>query len=522
MSLLLLYSALLADLSTPLSSLNRCGPYSLQCCLWELGCKDSALKVDKLLPADGNKSSLLDLAGAISELGLSTSSVRWHGNPPNFKRGKVASILPIALADGRRHFVAGLECRDAWFLCVDFPNEGIWITTEELRQVYGWDGTSLLLAQDPQALKRLTAPLIVARLQSVLIFFAIVTVLLTMALQLRSIRHAPPRAVRRVGITLVEVLVVLGIVTVLMGLLLPAVQSAREAARRTQCQSNLRQLGVAMHNYIDIHSRIPGIMQQTVIRMSPTAPPLLLDRNLSPQAQLLPFLDHAAIAQQINLAETGNGSGDEPPVSSLNAKIMNHSIRVFECPSDTVSQGGLSYRMCAGSTPSWHQERRSNGDSALKGIAYNYQGLQISRITDGFSNTIAFSERVVGDRDVSRYDPWRDRAIVELGRGSFPSDVAADCERIPIPSTSHHSFDGATWLLTDWRYTLYNHVLPPNSRIPDCGTSFGKAVAARSYHTSGVNVLFVDGSSRFVHEQIDLELWRALSSIDGDETIPEF
>ena len=136
----------------------------------------------------------------------------------------------------------------------------------------------------------------------------------------------------------------------------------------------------------------------------------------------------------------------------------------------------------------------------------------------------AFAERVVGDRNLDRYDPWRDRATIpEAGMGGVtPDDMASACQMVPVLPVTHYSHDGSTWLLTSFPQTLYNHVLPPNSRIPDCHAYPGYAITARSHHHGGANVLMVDGSVRLVSDSVDLAIWRALASVTGGETISDF
>jgi prepilin-type N-terminal cleavage/methylation domain-containing protein/prepilin-type processing-associated H-X9-DG protein len=339
--------------------------------------------------------------------------------------------------------------------------------------------------------------------------------------------RASKRRRGRCGFTLIEVLVVLGIIALLVSLLLPAVQWAREAARRASCKSHLRQIGLALHNYFDVHQFVPPSTQMYVLGppFEASGEPRILWRNISPHAQLLPYLGQQVLWERIDLSETGEGTIGQPPYSLVNAELLNERVAVFECPSDAVPAGGTSYRICSGSSP-LHVERRWGSDPltwGLDGIGYHYAGIPLSRIRDGMSHTAAFSERVVGDRNPEVYNPWRDLAHLPESHyvGTKPDAMAAACARMTEPPESHNSYTGSCWLLTDWLFTLYNHVLEPNSRTPDCVIG-GFAMTARSMHPGGVNLLLADGSTRFVSSSIDRQLWRAVASISGGESVGDF
>ncbi|MBX3443165.1 MAG: DUF1559 domain-containing protein [Planctomyces sp.] len=328
------------------------------------------------------------------------------------------------------------------------------------------------------------------------------------------------RRFSRRGFTLIELLVSMSVLAILLALTLPAVQRAREASRRTSCRNNLRQIGLALQNYYDVHSRVPCVIEQTIIEMTP-GQRHLLDRNLSPQAQLLPQLELAALWNRIDLAENGDGARFMPPHSTLNRDLLTTRVGVFSCPSDSVHDGGNSYRMCRGSSPGRH-EMRDGGELALLGMARTFQGISLSQVTDGLSQTACFSERVIGDRNPNRYSPWRDRAILPFESEPYPSDMAKSCAQTPANPDTENSFDGSTWLLSDYSQTLYNHVLGPNSATPDCRDKSGMAVTARSQHVGGAHVLMGDGAVRFVNAGIDIAIWRAIATINGGETVGDF
>ncbi len=501
---------------------NRCGPYSLACCLHSVGGWEYANRVDELLPHDGQPTSLHQLEIIARQLGMATRAVRYSGMIPDFDRGSAPCVIPVQSSRQRKHFVSILEVRDQQSLLLDFPRAAQWVTPHELRTQWSWDGTALHVGRSEATLNN-----VVDHRDGRWWIYGVcgaITGAIVLGARCFPRQFSVHRGVPRAGFTILELFVVLAIIGILMALLLPAVQSARESARKASCVNHLKQLGLALHGYSENYGRTPPALQRTVINLGTlTAPQMvMLPRNLSPQAQLLPFLDQAGIWRQIDLAETGDGAEAEPVVSEVNQSLLHRRVNVFECPSGQVRPGGVSYRICSGSSPGLYTERTDTRDSALLGIGYSYQGIPWSQVVDGMSNTAAFSERVTGDADGMRYDPWRDRAMSPVGRGPLPDDVAEVCANLTPPVTRHVSSDGATWLLTSMRLTRYNHVLGPNASVPDCATDDGQAVSARSGHPGGANLLLCDGSVRFVSSSIDLSLWRSLATMDGGEAHTDF
>ena len=338
-----------------------------------------------------------------------------------------------------------------------------------------------------------------------------------------------PRHHLRAAFTVIELLVVMGVVSLLASLLLPAVQEARGSARRIECSNRLRQVGAALHQFAATHDdRFPSLIEP--YRKGHHGPSI--DFNCSAQTQLLPYLDRGDLWRRFDARENGDllGYGVQPPGSRFNPSLLHERLTAFECPADTVPPGGTSFRMCWGSKAAY-SERKADSlppgtDAALTGVAAS-RSLSLRKISDGLSNTACFSERVVGDGDSQRYDPWRDRAGVESGNTDFvtgtpsPDEMASLCGAVSSQPSAHQSYDGWTWLLTSMHTTVYNHVLAPNSRTPDCAAGH-TAVTARSYHAGGVNLLMCDGAVRFVGESIDLHVWRAIASCHGGEVVGEF
>ncbi len=325
---------------------------------------------------------------------------------------------------------------------------------------------------------------------------------------------------RRAGVTLIEALVVLAVISLLTAIAGPAVMRARAAAHQIQCANRLKQIGLAAHEHETLHRRIPVSVESA---MFPSA--------VSPFAVLLPFLDQGDVYERIELQDHFQLSPNGRPVpqSSANSDLLELQIPAFVCPSDSVPTGGISYRMCAGTTPGHHQSIGVDGpDAALAGIV-SLAGESFSGIVDGTSYTVMFSERLVGDRDPSVYSPRRDVVTQVSGQPPYPFRTAGDafsaCSLRWSQVNSHSSWSGASWLVHGYQSTLYNHVLGPNSTIPDCTEGIVEhlgAFSARSNHSGYVNVVLADGSGRAVSEQIDLTVWRALGTIAGNEVIDEY
>lgn len=324
------------------------------------------------------------------------------------------------------------------------------------------------------------------------------------------------RSGSRQGVTLIEILVVMTIFSILVALLMPAVQSARELARQLSCKNNLRQIGLAVQLYVSDFNCIPP--HATTFSSSPSSN-LPQWGNLSAQARLLSYVDQAALASRIDWSDQGEGVLAGLPGSTTNAKLLEAAVPVFVCPSDNAPTGGVNYRICEGTSPQVHEPLTRTETSAARGIGQLF-GTPLNRITDGLSHTAFFSERVVGDFDQSTYTAWRDVATMPYIEGAdTPDGVRRICQSIPLPPPDHDSYAGASWAFTARRLTGYDHILSPNSRIPDCQVTVGghSAIGARSLHPGGVHLVLGDGSVRFVNETIDYAIWRALATTNHQD-----
>jgi prepilin-type N-terminal cleavage/methylation domain-containing protein/prepilin-type processing-associated H-X9-DG protein len=343
---------------------------------------------------------------------------------------------------------------------------------------------------------------------------------------------APPRS--RAGFTLVELLVVIAIIGILIALLLPAVQAARESARRTQCLNNLKQFGAALHNYENAHKRFPpsqinilndaNFTAENASRAAQGLPALAANYNQWNQtAFMLRYFEKEGLADDIDF--------DYGPAAQPGGGIrpQDNRISFFLCPSDphivTFAPGGASgknnYRACLGR----HGVNNENNDGLflpyLGALAVPVQnrkdngkwGLRANDILDGLSNTVAFSERGQGDQVLGPYTPKGDAVMVDsVGAGVANTVAYRDACIASTNVTDVDSTGGQNWINSNFRATLYNHVMTPNTKncqVAAAGNGNG-SYPATSYHPGGVNVLFADSSARFVQQSVSWNIWQAI------------
>ncbi len=324
------------------------------------------------------------------------------------------------------------------------------------------------------------------------------------------------RAHEMSGMTLVELLVVIGIIGVLASLLLPAIQSAREAARRLSCTSNLRQLGVAMQNHHVSLKRFPAGAISKEYQASPSTPWTFY--RWSALAMLSPYLENTAAYNALDLNK---------PLYSITFSVTPENVEgaktwvpLFLCPSDTARRlhpgfGPTNYATCTGTGV--------NGGTPIEtdGMFYVNSPTSMSSLLDGSSNTVLMSESILGKSGPLEKDR---RTAYKF------SFIAPLTDVICKSATSWNYADprGFAWVNGEYRTTLYNHYMTPNSMSPDCispllnggpdvlYTPFGWR-AARSWHVGGVNLLMADSSMRFIIDGIDFETWQALATRDSGE-----
>ncbi len=308
----------------------------------------------------------------------------------------------------------------------------------------------------------------------------------------------------RDAFTLIELLVVVAIIAVLVGLLLPAVQKVRAAAARMECQNNLKQLGLALHNHQAALGRLPPG------RGTPT--PAIF----SPHAYLLPHLEQDNLRGLIDFSAPP-ATFTVPPATvydgARNYPAATTLVRTFVCPADPTGGrvpgsafAGTSYAANAGSGA--NSGALASGD----GVFFLGSAVRLEDVIDGTSNTAAFAERTTGAGGAGPGDVRR--VMLEItGSGDT---TATTCR----PSNgSWNTERGAKWIVGNYGNTLYNHAEPPNPTGFDCtnATQQKGRLAARGDHGGGVNVLLCDGSVRFVRDGVAPPAWRALATRAGGE-----
>jgi prepilin-type N-terminal cleavage/methylation domain-containing protein/prepilin-type processing-associated H-X9-DG protein len=367
------------------------------------------------------------------------------------------------------------------------------------------------------------------------------------------------RGLRRGGraFTLIELLVVIAIIAVLIALLLPAVQAAREAARRAQCVNNLKQLGLAMHNYESSTGSFPwghgGYNNNDW-----GAFPLLLNH-----------FEQSSIFNSINFADTGHAAAKP---SAENSTVQYATLRVLICPSDsdrlTTGFGHVSYAASFGASPAGFGLPSPDGIFGHVGwtkIAAGYGPdepiVRVADVTDGLSNTSAFSERVmgIGSANNAALDTMVPSATsTAVLTSTYPGNNAVDSngnalldpslksgpalyqnlcltQGNPITVLAGQAPGGSSppwgpsgpvggyWWLAIMPYgTMYNHVMLPNTWSCVDGTGghlLSGAWTAGSRHPAGVNVCFGDGHVQFIKQTIALNVWWALGTKAGGEVV---
>ncbi|RLS52299.1 MAG: DUF1559 domain-containing protein [Planctomycetota bacterium] len=323
------------------------------------------------------------------------------------------------------------------------------------------------------------------------------------------------------GFTLVESIVAIGIVSLLGALLLPAVQGVRETARQQQCASHLRQIGLATHDYTTARGKFPPYIRNPVNNSGPP--------EFSFITQILPQLGQSTLFFSLEWERVY----PMPPVSPRNPEALRTHIPIFRCPSDDGPLGSTNYRVNEGTSvgsPSWRNGQSPRptppGEAELYGYWAPWTIDGPASISDGMSQTVLASERLIGDGHPEIYTPARDLLAVNGHLQTIAETISACL--LATGQESHSSILGYSWLPNDKSMTSYNHIFAPNSRIPDCvdhwaDHSLGQgAISARSWHRGSVTCVMGDGAVRKVHDEIDLHVWRAIGTSYGAEIVSDF
>ena len=318
------------------------------------------------------------------------------------------------------------------------------------------------------------------------------------------------RSAARRGFTLVELLVVIAIIGVLVALLLPAVQSAREAARRTSCRNNLKQIGVALLSFHDSQGRFPP---------GRGGPP---PKIFSTLAYLLPYVEEGSLQGQIDLASapTNVVVAGVSYSGARNLPAGSEAVAVLQCPSDTAEGrvSGLVYGATNYAANTGSAAVDAGSVRLADGVFFLESKVAFNDLADGSSHTAAFSERMLGTGQSTTSLPNQSGLYILELKNSVT--LAVDTCATPSSGT-WFSQRGGKWILGNYGNTLYNHQFTPNPPQWDCMNLPQQKgfMSARSYHPGGVNVLFCDGSVRFVEDGIETNVWRALATRAGSETL---
>ncbi len=328
----------------------------------------------------------------------------------------------------------------------------------------------------------------------------------------------------RRAFTLIELLVVIAIIAVLIALLLPAVQAAREAARRSQCVNNLKQIGIGLHGYLTVHDAFP--IGRVCSHISGQG------NVWGGHAMFLPFIEQQAIFNSFNF----NLSPDIDPANTTGGGIY---IGIFLCPTDlppAVIQAPYSehnYLLSTGNQYTILNNPTPPLAGSPNGMFYENVSVRPAMITDGLSNTVAISETV---RSQPSGPSSGLNGFAITGNNSTtapPLSNYADYQRICLSNPPQFQVSrGNKWNYGSPGNNTYNHIRPPNDKRSDCRGGLPHSIrsdptwgwlslniAARSRHPGGVNSLLADGHVQFVKDSINPATWQALGSVNGGEVV---
>jgi prepilin-type N-terminal cleavage/methylation domain-containing protein/prepilin-type processing-associated H-X9-DG protein len=326
---------------------------------------------------------------------------------------------------------------------------------------------------------------------------------------------------RRHAFTLIELLVVIAIIAILIGLLLPAVQKVREAAARIKCANNLKQIGLAVHNYELSNSHFPP---NGVYPVGATAAD-----TYSALARLLPYVEQANLYMLVDLNAAAN----------TQTAVTSQRIPIYLCPSEindrakpptgsqTITRYPLNYAANVGTWLVWDPTTGRGGDGAIALTSNPNGGTRHGGFTDGLSNTVGFAE-------VKAYGAYF------LGGSPTATPPGTPAAQLALGGSLKTESTHTGWTEGQTFHNGVTFVFPPNTRVPYTNPADGSlldvdyvssrdgssatnisyaAMTSRSYHTNGANALMMDGSVRFVSSSVSQAAWWAAGTRSGGETL---
>ncbi|MCH5374908.1 MAG: DUF1559 domain-containing protein [Planctomycetes bacterium] len=344
---------------------------------------------------------------------------------------------------------------------------------------------------------------------------------------------SPRRAAQ--GFTLVELLVVIAIIGILVALLLPAIQAAREAARRTECSNQLKQLGVALQNYHDVNKLFPPRKQGTASNSN----------RASAYIGLLPYLEQNAMYEEIMVGDIPNGIQPGGPTPWSGWAPWNNAPQSLWCPSDSFRAGSVAYStnymFSMGDTVTNNRDAQT-----VRGVFAYRDGVGISDILDGTSNTILMSEHCRADYGIGGQTNPRVKEGIATGFSGLATNPG---QCLAASAGQFYADPSIVKGKTGWRWTDgqaekigFTTILPPNA--PSCidgtngnGDGQNTIMSPSSNHPGGVMSVFADGSTHFISQDIDTGnlaaatvttgpspygVWGALGTKDGTEALGKF
>lgn len=346
---------------------------------------------------------------------------------------------------------------------------------------------------------------------------------------------------RKRGFTLIELLVVIAIIAILIALLLPAVQQAREAARRTQCKNNLKQMGLALHNYHDVYTRFPPLFVGGHNSDAVPGNGSFGDRwLLSTTIALLPYFEQANLSAQVQ-SDMNSATGAPHPWDA-NYQPWTINLSTMLCPSDSLADsatGKANYRYSTGrfNHRMRHiRDRTSWGGQKVDGIFGVAEAASIRDILDGTSNTIMVGERAQGTADFGEViggvglNPNMNDGTGGGVTATNIQQMINECRAVVDPTTRKYTASfggtrpGGRWADGRTYFSSIQTAIPPNgaSCLTDGWDGNYSLMTASSRHTGGAQFTLCDGSVRFISENVDQGTYQALGSKAGGEVIGEY